>query len=172
VLGVVISNHGGTGGRAGAAGSPTVVRLRSQQRATSGAPATSSAPESSRTGQAAAPATGFTVCTTPPVTCSGSDAAALRTKPSEISISADGAVYIRGLTWTGWGTATATGTGTLERDNCNPNCAEGNDTAYAATVTATYLVPYGDGEQAYSSIALSVPGDPSRSETFSTGLVP
>jgi hypothetical protein len=166
VLGVVFSNHGG------AAGSTTGDRPRSQQHTTSGAPATSSAPGSSGTDQAAAPATWFTVCTTPAVTCTGSNTAALLTKPSEISGSADGADYIKDLTWTSWGTATATGTGTLEVDNCNPNCAEGGDTAYAATLTATHLVPYGDGKQAYSSIAISVPGDLSLSETFSTGLVP
>jgi hypothetical protein len=84
----------------------------------------------------------------------------------------DGSGYIKDLTWTGWGTAAATGTGTLEADNCNPNCEQGHDTAYSATVTLTHLVPYGNGEQAYSVMAISAPGAPSRSETFSTGLVP
>ena len=86
--------------------------------------------------------------------------------------SADGAAYIKDLTWRDWGTATATGTGTLEGDNCNPNCAEGHHTAYGATVTLSGLVPYGNGEQAYSVMAISVSEGPSRSETFSTGLVP
>jgi hypothetical protein len=94
-----------------------------------------------------------------------------------ITNSADGAAYIKDLTWTGWGTATATGTGTLEADNCKPNCADGHDTAYPATVTATRLVPYGDGEQAYSSITISSIGIEEygtsiHSETFNTGLVP
>ena len=44
--------------------------------------------------------------------------------------------------------------------------------AYPATVTLTQLVPYGNGEQAYSVMAISVPSAPSRSETFSTRLVP
>jgi len=39
-------------------------------------------------------------------------------------------------------------------------------------VTLTHLVPYDNGEQAYSLMAISVPGAPSRSETFSTHLVP
>jgi hypothetical protein len=60
----------------------------------------------------------------------------------------------------------------MEADNCVPNCADGHDNAYKATVTLTHLVPYGDGEQAYSVMAISVPGEPSRSETFSTSLVP
>ena len=45
---------------------------------------------------------------------------------------------------------------TLEADNCNPNCAQGHDTAYAVTVTLTHLAPYGNGEQAYSAMAISV----------------
>ena len=32
--------------------------------------------------------------------------------------------------------------------------------------------PYGNGWQAYSVMVINVPGAPSRSETFSTGLVP
>ena len=84
----------------------------------------------------------------------------------------DGAAYIKDLTWTDWGTATATGTGTMEADNCTPNCAEGHDTAYPPTVTLTHLAPYGDSQQAYSVIAISVPSAPSHSHTFSTGLVP
>ena len=35
---------------------------------------------------------------------------------------------------------------------------------------AAHLAPYGDGEQAYSVMTISVPGRPS--EMFSTGLVP
>jgi hypothetical protein len=60
----------------------------------------------------------------------------------------------------------------MEADNCTPNCAEGHDTAYQATVTLTRIAPYGDGQQAYSVMAISVPSAPSRSNTFSTGLVP
>jgi hypothetical protein len=49
---------------------------------------------------------------------------------------------------------------------------EGHDTPYSATVTLTQLAPYGNGEQAYSATAISVPAAPSISYTFSTGLVP
>ena len=113
-----------------------------------------------------------TGCTTPADECTGSNASSLESEPSQITNSVDGAGYIKDLSWSGWGTATATGTGTLESDNCNPNCEQGHDTAYAATVTLTHLVPYGNGWQAYSVMVISVPGAPSHSETFSTGLVP
>jgi hypothetical protein len=165
-LGVVLATHDGTGGRPGATGSSSSNQPSSRR------PSTSSAPASSAASPTADPATGTTVCTLPLNTCTGSNATALQTEPAVITVSQDGAAYIKGLTWSGWGTATATGTGSLEADNCNPNCAEGHDTAYKATVTLSQLVPYGNGEQAYSTITVSVPGAPSRSETFSTGLVP
>jgi hypothetical protein len=107
------------------------------------------------------------------IKCPGSNAAALQTEPAEITISVDGSGYIKGLTWSGWGTATATGAGILELDNCKPNCAQGHDTPYAATVAVSHLAPYGNGEQAYSVMAISVPRGPSfLTETFKTGLVP
>jgi serine/threonine protein kinase len=183
-LGVLFSTHGGTGthdGAGGQASTPaTTVRSHpassqpaSRERSTASAPASTPAPPASSGGNTATgPATGTTVCTTPALTCTGNNAAALRTEPAGITNSANGAAYIKDLTWTGWGTATATGTGTMEADNCTPNCAEGHDTAYQATVTLTRLVAYGNGEQAYSVMAISVPSAPSRSETFSTRLVP
>jgi hypothetical protein len=72
---------------------------------------------------------------------------------------------------TGWGSATAVGAGTMERDNCVPNCAEGTDVPYPATVTVSDPTPYGDGEEAYAIMAISTPGN-SYNQTFSQGLVP
>jgi serine/threonine protein kinase len=179
--------NGGTGRQAGALGPLASSQPASRPPSTSRAPASPSAsrastsappaspsvaPAGSGGSTAPGPATGTTVCTTPAITCTGSDAAALQTEPAQIVNSADGARSIRGLTWSGWGTATATGAGTMEVDNCTPNCAEGHDTAYPATVTLTHPAPYGDGQQAYSVMAISVPSAPSRSNTFSTGLVP
>jgi serine/threonine protein kinase len=166
VLAVVFSTHDGRGSQTGATGTTTSNQTGSRQPSTSGVPTHSGGSPT------AGPATGTTVCTLPLNGCTGYNATALQSEPSEITVSEDGAAYIKYLTWSGWGTATATGTGTLEADNCNPNCAQGHDTPYAATVTVSHLVPYGNGEQAYSTMAVSVPGSPSRSETFSTRLVP
>ena len=96
----------------------------------------------------------------------------MRTEPTLIVTTADGAAAVKNLTWTGWGTATAIGTGTMESDNCKPSCADGHDTAYPATITLTRPEPYGDGQQAYSVMAINVPGLPSRSYTFNSHLVP
>jgi serine/threonine protein kinase len=165
-LALVFSIHDGTGSQTGATGTATSNQPRGRQSSTSGTPTHSGGSPT------AAPATGTTVCTMPLNGCTGDNATALQSEPSQITVSEDGSAYIKDLTWSGWGTATATGTGTLEADNCNPDCAQGHDTPYGATVTLSHLVPYGNGEQAYSVIAVSVPGAPSHSETFSTRLVP
>lgn len=161
-LGFVLNTHDGSGSQADASGRHISSQPEQPQ------PSTSSASESS----APAPATGFTVCTTPALTCQGSNATALQTEPSGILNSVDAAAYIKDLTWADWGTATATGRGILVGDDCHPDCTYGHDTSYAVTVTLTQLASYGDGQQAYSSMLISVPGAPSRSETFSTLLVP
>jgi hypothetical protein len=165
-LGVVLGTRGSTSSHAGTTGAAGSHQPGTGQPRGSGAPAS---PAASTT---AAPVTGTTVCTKPIDTCTGAGVDALQTEPSEIIVSEDGSGYVKDLTWSGWGTGTATGTGTLEVDNCSPNCAQGHDTPYAATVTLTQLAPYGDGEQAYSAIAISVPRSPSHSQTFSTRLVP
>jgi len=110
---------------------------------------------------------GATVCVTPVVSCTN----AMQTKPAIITPSADGAVYVRALTWSDWGGATAVGSGTLERDNCQPSCANGTDVPYPVTVTLSDLTPYGDGEMAYAIMTISAPGN-SYNQTFSKDLVP
>jgi hypothetical protein len=166
VLGVVLGTRGSTNSHARTTGTT------SSHQPGSGQPSASGAPASPGGATTAAPASETTVCTRPADSCIGSNVGALRTEPAEITASADGSGYIKDLTWSGWGTATATGAGTLEADNCNPNCAQGHDTPYAATVILTHLAPYGNGEQAYSAMVISVPRAPYLSETFSTRLVP
>jgi serine/threonine protein kinase len=164
VLGVVLITHDGTGNQPGATGTAQSNLPSSRQ------PSTSAAPTRSGASTTAAPVAATTVCTTPVVTCTGSNASSLESEPSGINFPTAGEGYIEDLTWTGWGTATATGIGTMEADNCNPDCAQGNHTPYAATVTLTHLVPYGNGEQAYSVMTISAP--PLQSEAFNAGLVP
>jgi len=128
---------------------------------------TSSTGTSSTGTSSTLPATGFTVCVNPVVSCANE----MQTEPAGITISADGSSYIKDLRWSGWGSGTAVGAGTLEQNNCEPNCANGTDNPYPVTVTLSDLTPYGNGEQAYAIMAVSAPGD-SYNQTFSTGLVP
>jgi hypothetical protein len=115
----------------------------------------------------AAPAATFTVCTTPTLPCSGS----MKTEPTGISPATDGAGYLKGLTWSGWGTAVAVGTGTAERDNCVPNCGQGTYSAHSATVTLSHPTPYGKGLHDYSTMVIDQEGTPFSVEAF-TGLTP
>jgi hypothetical protein len=114
------------------------------------------------------PASDFLVCITPTVGCNGE----MHTQPTEIIVSGDGSAFISGLTWTGWGQAGATGSGTLRLDNCEPNCAQGKLTPYAATVTLSGLTSYGSaGKQGYADMMVSAPGSPFGTRSYS-GLLP
>jgi len=86
-------------------------------------------------------------------------------------VSGDGSAYIKGLTWTAWGSEGATGSGTLELNNCEPNCAGGTDTPYQATITLSDLTSYGGGKQAYADMTVSAPGSPYGTQSYH-GLLP
>jgi hypothetical protein len=49
----------------------------------------------------------------------------------------DGNTVLKGLTWSSFGGATATGKGTFVTNTCEPNCSEGKNVSYPATVKAT-----------------------------------
>jgi hypothetical protein len=114
-----------------------------------------------------------TVCTSPALTCTGAESTNLRTEPMQIVTSADGSIYLKEISWSGWGSATATGTGTLEINNCKPNCATGAYTGYPATVTLSSLAAYDTIKKAYSTMVISAPTAPiKQTQSFSYGLVP
>jgi Protein kinase domain len=139
------------------------------------APAPSAAASPSAASQsppAAVPLSQFQVCTFPADTCNSGNPTAMKTEPAQIVTTGDGSGFLKGLTWSGWGTATAQGAGLLEIDNCVPNCAQGTFTGYQATVTLSGLTPYGDGDEAYADMTIIAPGSPAPQESFSTGLVP
>ncbi len=113
------------------------------------------------------PPTDFTVCVLPVVDCHGE----MKTEPGIVTLSADGSVFLGGITWSSWGAATAQGSGTLNTNNCQPSCAQGTFSRYPATITLTRLTPYGNGLKAYASITVTSPPD-SYDQTFSINLVP
>jgi hypothetical protein len=115
----------------------------------------------------AAPLSDFTVCITPTVGCNGE----LRTQPTQIIVSGDGSAFIKDLSWTGWGSDGATGSGTLELDNCEPNCAQGKDAPYQATVTVSGLTAYAGGKQAYADMTVTAPGSSYGTQSYH-GLLP
>ena len=111
------------------------------------------------------------LCTIPALTCvdnaAGADdpSAALKVKPAQISLVADGSIYVTYLTWSGWGDAIATGTGTLVMGG------SGNP----ATVTVSHTSPHSPqvagGWEAYSEITVTSPASKYTTH-FSQGLVP
>jgi hypothetical protein len=90
----------------------------------------------------------------------------MHTQPPEIIVSGDGSAFISGLAWTGWGSEGATGSGTLKLDNCEPNCAQGKDTPYQATVTLSDLTSYAGGKQAYADMTVTAPGSSFGTQTY------
>jgi hypothetical protein len=91
--------------------------------------------------------------------------------PQEISISGDGTGTVKDLIWKGWGSPTATAYGTEYLNDCQPNCAQGKETPYPATVTVAGLKPYGTGLQAYSTIVVECPAA-NLDETYTKDTVP
>jgi eukaryotic-like serine/threonine-protein kinase len=113
-----------------------------------------------------------TVCAFPADGCTDPGAAQyMEVRPKEISISGDSTGEVTSLVWSNWGSPRATATGTEELDDCNPNCAQGHDTPYPATVTLAGLTPYGTGLQAYSTIVVRSEAA-NTTETYTTDTVP
>jgi hypothetical protein len=140
---------------------PTQLKTPTGASATpSGRATTSLQPTSSST--TTAPAIVITVCQDPAVSCEGAE---MVTEPTQMSANADGNRTVRGITWSGWGSATATGTGTMGVNNCDPNCANGTYTYYPATVTVSGLTPYLSGTEGYDTIVFSAPTAPGHPTT-------
>lgn len=49
----------------------------------------------------------------------------------------DGNTVLKGLTWSSFGGATASAKGTFVTNTCEPNCSEGKNVSYPASVKAT-----------------------------------
>jgi serine/threonine kinase PknH len=122
---------------------------------------------------AAAPPEVFTVCTTPQTLSNGQtncgDTSTLAAQPGAIYPSGNDTVYVRDISWSGWGSPAPVGSGTGVINKCQPTCAGSTSYAYPpVTITLSDPVPDGQGEKAYNT--MSVTGLPGI-HTF-TGLAP
>lgn len=92
-----------------------------------------------------------------PYIADGCDQASeLLAKPKSMTLSVDGTLYIKAITWHGWGAVTTTGTGTAYADNCKPNCAQGTFSPHPGTIVLSDPKPY-HNELVYSHATDDVP---------------
>jgi hypothetical protein len=94
----------------------------------------------------------------------------MQARPTTMYLSADGSLFVKGITWRGWGSGAATGTGTAWADDCKPNCAQGTFHKHPATIVLSDPKPW-HHKMAYSRQIDSVPAIGWR-YTFARGLLP
>jgi len=112
-----------------------------------------------------------TVCQSPESGCNFPGGAQyMEIRPNQIVDSGDGSASMNDLVWSDWGAPEAHATGVQEVDNCNPSCANGKYTGYAATVTVGGLTPYGTGLEGYSTIVIQSAGGLSETYTKKTTI--
>jgi hypothetical protein len=58
-------------------------------------------------------------------------------KPQTIWFSGDSGNIVTNIDWSSWGQDVGHGEGTWHYDNCDPDCAEGTETDYPASLTVT-----------------------------------
>ncbi len=70
----------------------------------------------------------------------------------------DGNTVLKGLTWSSFGGSTAQGNGTFVTNTCEPNCSEGKNVSYPATVKATGSKKCKGGTTVYAKLTLTYTG--------------
>lgn len=70
----------------------------------------------------------------------------------------DGNTVLKGLSWSGFGSATALAKGTFVTNTCEPNCAAGKDLSYAVKLKATGMLKCKGGVRVYGKLALQFTG--------------
>lgn len=67
----------------------------------------------------------------------------------------DGNTFLKGLSWSSFGGATAEGKGTFVTNTCKPNCAQGKDVSYPASVKATSPRTCKGGVRVYNKLTVN-----------------
>jgi hypothetical protein len=95
---------------------------------------------------------------TPQATLTTCDHSAVTTPANYLLACADGTLWLASLHWSGWDSPTATARGTLWRNDCTPNCANGQYLPYHASVSVSGLS--GDRYTRMHVTAPQAPGGP------------
>jgi len=84
-------------------------------------------------------------------------------KPKTLTLTCgDGNTFLKGLSWSSFGGSTAQAKGTFVIDLCEPNCAEGKNATYPASVKATGAKKC-QGANVYRKLTLTFTGRKPRS---------
>jgi hypothetical protein len=82
-----------------------------------------------------------------------------RFEPAAIILTCgDGTATANGLSWSQWDSTTAVAHGTVNQVSCVPDCANGQDVAYTATLTLSEPVKASSGKQYFTRITVYYPG--------------
>lgn len=80
-------------------------------------------------------------------------------KPKTLTLTCgDGNTYLKALSWSSFGGSTAQGKGTFVIDLCKPNCAQGKNASYPASVKATGSRTCRGGLRVYRRLTLTFTG--------------
>ncbi|HKD88547.1 MAG TPA: hypothetical protein VKB62_08465 [Streptosporangiaceae bacterium] len=121
----------------------------------------------SASARAAMPSRRYLVCQSLAGICMG---VTPKYEPAGLLMSADGSLYAKDMTWSGWGTATATGQGIAEANNCRPDCAKGTFSPHPVTIVLSGPVRW-HADMVYSRVSFSIPSLHDH-QTWTTGLIP
>lgn len=80
-------------------------------------------------------------------------------RPKQLTLACgDGNTVLKGMIWSGFGSAAAQGKGTFVTNTCEPNCAAGKDVSYQVKVKATGALNCKGGLRVYGKLALQFTG--------------
>ena len=80
-------------------------------------------------------------------------------RPTQVVLAcADANFYVKGIRWTGWGTAVTAGVGTAHVNDCTPNCVAGHFHTYSAVLVASGRRPCTGGTTAYGKVEVAFVG--------------
>lgn len=80
-------------------------------------------------------------------------------RPKQLTLACgDGNTALKGMRWSGFGSAAAQGKGTFVTNTCEPNCAAGKDVSYPVKVKATGALSCKGGLRVYGKLTLQFTG--------------
>ena len=86
----------------------------------------------------------------------------------------DGSSVATQIRWSSWGPTSATGTAVIRQALCNPNCAQGSEGTFPASITLSGVQSAGSSGQLFSILTATFSGASptgTPSETYNIGAI-